>query len=56
MGLFDMFLSEERRIAKEQRTLTNRDKQPEDREACGTLARRAGPTPKPWWPCSPGST
>lgn len=33
MGIFDMFLSEEKRIAKQQRTLTNRDSQPEDREA-----------------------
>jgi hypothetical protein len=33
MGLFDMFLSEEKRIAKQQRTLTNRDAQAEDREA-----------------------
>jgi len=32
MGIFDMFLSEEKRIAKQQRTLTNRDAQPEDRE------------------------
>jgi hypothetical protein len=33
MGIFDMFLSEEKRIAKQQRTITNRDAQPEDREA-----------------------
>jgi hypothetical protein len=32
MGIFDMFLSEEKRISKQQRTLTNRDSQPEDRE------------------------
>lgn len=44
MGLLDMFLSEERRIAKEQRTLTNRDKQPEDREgAARWLAERDNP-------------
>lgn len=44
MGLFDMFLSEERRIAKEQRCLTNRDKQPEDREASARwLADRDNP-------------
>lgn len=33
MGIFDFFLSEEERIRRHQRTLTNRDKQPEDREA-----------------------
>lgn len=33
MGIFDIFLNEEQRIAKEQRTLTNRDSQPEDRDA-----------------------
>lgn len=33
MGMFDFFLSDEKRIAKQQRQLTNRDKQPEDREA-----------------------
>ncbi len=44
MGLFDMFLSEDRRIAKEQRTLTNRDKQTEDREVSARwLAERAVP-------------
>ncbi len=44
MGLFDMFLPEERRIAKEQRTLTNRDKQTEDREASARwLADRKNP-------------
>ena len=32
MGLFDMFLSEDKRIQKEQRAITNRDAQPEDRE------------------------
>ncbi len=30
--MFDLFLSEEKRIGKNQRTLTNRDKQAEDRE------------------------
>ena len=33
MGLFDFFLSDEKKIAKHQRRLTNRDSQPEDREA-----------------------
>jgi hypothetical protein len=33
MGMFDFFLSEEKKIAKHQRRLTNRDAQPEDREA-----------------------
>jgi len=32
MGLFDMFLSDEKRIARAVRKLTNRDSQPEDRE------------------------
>jgi len=32
MGIFDMFLSEDKRIAKQQRAVTNRDAQPEDRE------------------------
>lgn len=32
MGIFDVFLSEESRIQKNQRTLTNRDVQAEDRE------------------------
>ncbi|MBX2797645.1 MAG: hypothetical protein KTR31_08255 [Myxococcales bacterium] len=44
MGIFDMFLSEDRRIAKEQRTLTNRDKQTEDREnAARWLASQDAP-------------
>ncbi len=47
MGIFDIFLSEEQRIAKEQRTLTNRDAQPEDREnAARWLAERD--KPKAW--------
>jgi hypothetical protein len=33
MGLFDYFLSDEKKIGKHQRRLTNRDAQPEDREA-----------------------
>jgi hypothetical protein len=33
MGLFDFFLNDEKKIAKHQRRLTNRDSQPEDREA-----------------------
>lgn len=32
MGFFDIFLSEDKRISKEQRRLTNRDLQAEDRE------------------------
>lgn len=32
MGVFDFFLSEDKRIARQQRTLTNRDAQAEDRE------------------------
>ncbi len=44
MGIFDFFLSEEKRIAKEQRNLTNRDKQPEDRDAAARwLADRENP-------------
>ena len=35
------------RIAKEQRTLTNRDKQPEDREASAALARGPRESPRP---------
>ncbi|MEM6926104.1 MAG: hypothetical protein AAF602_04185, partial [Myxococcota bacterium] len=47
MGIFDIFLSEEQRIAKEQRTLTNRDSQPEDREnSARWLAERD--KPKAW--------
>jgi len=33
MGLFDFFLSDEKKLQKHQRRLTNRDSQPEDREA-----------------------
>lgn len=33
MGLLDFFLSDDKKIAKHQRRLTNRDAQPEDREA-----------------------
>ncbi|MEZ4241546.1 MAG: hypothetical protein R3F59_36440 [Myxococcota bacterium] len=33
MGIFDLFLSKEQRIARHQRTLTNRDAQADDREA-----------------------
>jgi len=47
VGFFDIFLSEEQRIAKEQRTLTNRDSQPEDREnSARWLADRD--KPKAW--------
>lgn len=45
MGLFDMFLSVEKRIQKEQRNLTNRDKQPEDRESAARWLADNG-TPK----------
>lgn len=44
MWIFDVFLSEERRIQKYQRTLTNRDVQPEDREkAARWLADQTSP-------------
>lgn len=44
MGIFDMFLSEEKRIQKQQRTLTNRDAQAEDREAAARwLAENGSP-------------
>jgi hypothetical protein len=44
MGIFDMFLSEEKRIQKQQRTLTNRDAQAEDREtAARWLAENGSP-------------
>lgn len=44
MGLFDFFLSEEKRIQKEQRNLTNRDLQAEDREAAARwLAENGSP-------------
>lgn len=44
MGIFDFFLSEEERIRRQQRTLTNRDKQPEDREtAARWLADNGSP-------------
>ncbi|MEQ1570606.1 MAG: hypothetical protein ABMA64_33560 [Myxococcota bacterium] len=44
MGIFDMFLGEERRIQKSQRTLTNRDVQAEDRDAAARwLADNATP-------------
>src|SRR5688500_14555006 len=47
MGMFDFFdflLSEEKRIAKQQRTITNRDVQPEDREkAARWLADNGSP-------------
>lgn len=33
MGIFDIFLSEEKKIAKNRRRLTSKDSQPEDREA-----------------------
>jgi len=44
MGIFDMFLSEDKRIAKQQRAVTNRDAQPEDREnAARWLADNGSP-------------
>jgi hypothetical protein len=44
MAFIDMFLSEEKLIAKHQRRLTNRDSQPEDREASARyLADKATP-------------
>lgn len=44
MGFFDVFLSEEKRIQKQQRTLTNRDSQPEDRDnAARWLADNGSP-------------
>jgi hypothetical protein len=44
LGIFDVFLSEESRIQKSQRTLTNRDVQPEDRDkAARWLADRSSP-------------
>ena len=44
MGWFDFFLSEDKRIAKHQRTLTSRDVQPEDREkAARALADNGSP-------------
>ena len=45
MGLFDMFLSEDKRISKQQRILTNRDSQPEDRENAARWLSENG-TPK----------
>src|SRR5262249_10537617 len=44
MGIFDFFLSEEARIQKNQRTLTNRDVQAEDRDkAARWLADQGSP-------------
>jgi len=45
MGLLDLFLSEEKRIHRHIRRLTNRDAQPEDREASAhwLLANRSRP-------------
>lgn len=44
MGLFDFFLSEEKQIQRHVRRLTNRDSQPEDREASARwLAEKATP-------------
>ncbi|MEQ1504915.1 MAG: hypothetical protein ABMB14_21970 [Myxococcota bacterium] len=45
MGIFDVFLSEEKRIQKNQRTLTNRDVQAEDREGAARWLADNG-TPK----------
>lgn len=44
MGLFDFFLSEDKRIARQQRTLTDRDAQAEDRDkAARWLADNGSP-------------
>ena len=44
MGLFDFFQSEEQKIIKRQRKITNRDAQPEDREAAARwLADQGSP-------------
>jgi HEAT repeat protein len=44
MGFFDVFLSEEKKIAKNRRRLTSRDSQPEDREAAARwLAANGSP-------------
>lgn len=44
MGLFDFFQSEEQKITKRQRKITNRDAQPEDREAAARwLADQGSP-------------
>jgi hypothetical protein len=44
MGIFDLFLSEEQRIQRHQRTLTNRDAQADDREASARwLADKGSP-------------
>ncbi|MFT7519740.1 MAG: hypothetical protein ACI9MC_001883 [Kiritimatiellia bacterium] len=42
MGMFDFFLSEEKKIAKHTRRLTNRDAQPEDREASAIWLANTG--------------
>lgn len=45
MGFFDIFLSEEKKIAKNRRRLTSKDSQPEDREAAARWLANNG-TPK----------
>jgi hypothetical protein len=45
MGMFDFFLSEDKRIARQQRTLTNRDVQAEDRDKAARWLADNG-TPK----------
>jgi hypothetical protein len=45
MGMFDFFMSEDKRIARQQRTLTNRDVQGEDREKAARWLADNG-TPK----------
>lgn len=45
MGLFDFFLNDEKKIAKHQRRLTNRDSQPEDREASARWLTDQGSPP-----------
>jgi hypothetical protein len=42
MGFFDVFLTEEARIQRNQRTLTNRDVQPEDRDAAARWLAKCG--------------
>lgn len=45
MGLFDLFFNEEKKITKHQRRITNRDAQPEDREASARWLADQGSPP-----------
>jgi hypothetical protein len=45
MGLIDLFMSQEKRIQRHTRRLTNRDSQPEDREASSRWLRELGTPP-----------